>query len=184
MPTQNNHRPNSKPEIPNRIPEHRPPKPQSQGAFERFAERILMGRPNAIANIKGSHKYPNIRGKVEFRKAGGGTLVSARIYGLPSHRGGNAVFAFHIHEGGSCTGTIAEPFSNAGEHYNPTRAEHPYHAGDLPELFAQNGFALANFYTERFVPRQVTGRTVIIHEHSEEHRGGFGEKIACGVIVN
>jgi Cu-Zn family superoxide dismutase len=162
---------------------HQPSEPQNQSVFERIAQRLVMGKPNAVAHIKGSFKHPGIRGKVEFRKADKGTLVSARVYGLPTQKNGDSVFAFHIHSGESCAGTIAEPFSASGGHYNPGNTEHPYHAGDMPELFAQNGFALSNFYTERFTPRQVIGRTVIIHEHSENDKRGFGEKIACGVIV-
>lgn len=45
---------------------------------------------------------------------------------------------------------IDDPFADAMSHYNPGRCEHPYHAGDLPPLFGNNGFALCAFLTDRF----------------------------------
>ncbi|NMB33378.1 MAG: superoxide dismutase family protein, partial [Clostridium sp.] len=41
-------------------------------------------------------------------------------------------------------------------------------------------------YTSRFTPREVVGKTVIIHENPDDFRsqpsGDSGDRIACGVI--
>lgn len=114
------------------------------------------------AILRGSAKYPDLHGKVTF------------------------FFGFHIHEGGSCTGDSSDPFKNAGSHYNPTNAEHPFHAGDMPVLMGNHGMAWSEFYTDRFYPEDVVGKTVIIHDMADDFRsqpsGDAGEKIACGVI--
>ena len=64
--------------------------------------------------------------------------------------------------------------------------EHPNHAGDLPPLFGNNGFALSLFLTNRFTVDEVIGRTIIIHDHPDDFTtqpsGNSGTKIACGVI--
>ena len=94
---------------------------------------------------------------------------------------------FHIHAGGSCTGTKEEPFKNAGGHYNPTNMEHPNHAGNLPPLLSNDGTAFSMFYTNRFYPEDVIGKTVIIHALSDDFKtqpsGDAGEMIACGEIM-
>ena len=35
-------------------------------------------------------------------------------------------------------------------------------AGDMPPLFGNDGFAMMMFYTDRFFPEPVVGRTVVI----------------------
>ena len=71
-------------------------------------------------------------------------------------------------------------------HYNPKDCEHPYHAGDLPSLFGNNGLAAAAFLTDRFFVDDVIGKVVIIHDHPDDFTtqpsGSSGTKIACGVI--
>ena len=137
------------------------------------------------AVLRGSAKYPDLHGKVTFSEVYGGTIVSVFVEGLPDNRKGN-FFGFHIHEGGSCTGDRSDPFKNAGSHYNPTKAEHPFHAGDLPVILGNHGMAWSEFYTDRFYPEDVVGKTVIIHDMADDFRsqpsGDVGEKIACGVI--
>ena len=76
---------------------------------------ITNTMPEAYAKIKGNKKYPNLKGTVSFYGVHGGTIVVAEVTGLPE----NSTFhGFHIHEGENCTGTEAEPFQNAGTHYN------------------------------------------------------------------
>lgn len=137
------------------------------------------------AILRGSAKYPDLHGKVTFSEVYGGTIVSAFVEGLPDNGKGN-FFGFHIHEGGSCTGDSSDPFKNVGSHYNPTNAEHPFHAGDMPVLMGNHGMAWSEFYTDRFYPEDVVGKTVIIHDMADDFRsqpsGDAGEKIACGVI--
>lgn len=143
----------------------------------------------ALADVKGSDKYPNINGRVVFKKKGEGVLVTAEIMGLPYESGNchNKVFGFHIHEGDSCTGNASDPFANAGGHYNPDGCEHPMHAGDLPPLFGNNGYAYMSVYTDRFTISEIIERTVIIHSMPDDFMtqpsGNSGQRIACGKIM-
>ncbi len=149
---------------------------------------LLRGRPQAAASIAGSENYPGISGTVRFYQTGKGVIVLAEISGLPHSEFPchDRVFGFHIHEGTDCGGTMDDPFANVMSHYNPHGCEHPYHAGDLPPLFGNNGYALSLFLTQRFSVDEVIGRTVIIHDMPDDFTtqpsGRSGTKIACGVI--
>lgn len=144
--------------------------------------------PEAAAEIKGSKKYPRLRAKALFYPFWKGTLVYVQAAGLPEGEEpcGADIFALHIHEGSACTGTAEEPFKNAGGHYNPSGCAHPEHPGDLPPLFAGKGAALQVFYTDRFRPEEIKGRTMVIHgrrdDFTTQPSGDPGEMIACGVI--
>lgn len=150
---------------------------------------VLSRRPNAVAIIKGSDRYPEIKGRVLFHQMNDGVLVRAEIIGLPKGKGecNSPVFGFHLHGGKKCTGNEFDPFADAGEHYNPDDCPHPYHAGDMPPLFGANGKAFAMFLTERFKVTEIIGKTVIIHAKPDDFEtqpsGDAGEKIACGVIM-
>ncbi|MDD5863514.1 MAG: superoxide dismutase family protein [Firmicutes bacterium] len=143
--------------------------------------RIPTGRPEASACVRGGEEAPRLRGTVNFYTVSGGTLVTAEIRGLPQNDTG--FFAFHIHEGKRCCGA---DFAETGGHFNPGQQTHPRHAGDLPPLLSDGGCASAAFVTGRFTPREVVGRTVVIHNSADDFRtqpaGNSGKKIACGVI--
>lgn len=145
-------------------------------------------KPNSAADISGGENYPGIRGRVIFRQQKNGVLVTADIYGLPTGETGcgSGVFGFHIHEGEDCGSNGQEPFSNTKGHYNPGDCPHPYHAGDLPPLFENDGYAYMSFLTNRFTATEIIGRTVVIHlkpdDFHSQPSGNSGEKIACGVI--
>lgn len=138
----------------------------------------------ACALIKGSKKYPDIRGRIFFRQIPAGVLIKAEIFNLPNDRD---IFAFHIHQGNKCSGNDDDPFSEADGHFNPDNSPHPYHKGDLPPLFASKGYARMSFLTERFRLNEVIGKTIIIHsgtdDFSSQPSGNSGEKIACGEIL-
>ncbi len=91
-------------------------------------------------------------------------------------------FGMHIHEVGDCT----LPFDKTGGHYNPTNASHPEHAGDLPPLLSNNGYAWTAFYTGRLRMDEIIGKSIIIHgmrdDFTTQPAGDSGEKIGCGVI--
>lgn len=150
--------------------------------MSRFRESIICNTPTSEAVVKGSDKYPNIHGKVRFYRACCGTVVKAEISGLP----GNGFFAFHIHEGGKCAGNESDPFADAKGHFNPEKTEHPFHAGDMPPLLSSEGYAWSAFFTDKFTPEQIKGKTVIIHRLADDFHtqpsGGAGEKIACGMV--
>ena len=145
-------------------------------------------KPNSAADISGGENYPGIRGRVIFRQQKNGVLVTADIYGLPTGETGcdSGVFGFHIHEGEDCGSNGQEPFSNTKGHYTPGDCPHPYHAGDLPPLFENDGYAYMSFLTNRFTATEIIGRTVVIHlkpdDFHSQPSGNSGEKIACGVI--
>ena len=145
-------------------------------------------RFSAEALIKGSDKYPNISGKATFRQTSRGVLVCAQVYGLPFKEDCHAsdIFGFHIHSGGVCTGNADDPFANTLGHFNPDGCPHPYHAGDLPPLFGNRGYAYMTVLTDRFSVSEIIGKTVVIHAKPDDFKtqpsGNSGEKIACGVI--
>ena len=149
---------------------------------------VLRGRPQAAASIAGSESYPDISGTVRFYQTRQGVIVYAEISGLPHsdlpcHE---RIFGFHLHKGTDCGGNMDDPFADAMSHYDPNGCEHPYHAGDLPPLFGNDGLALCLCLTDRFSVDEVIGRTVIIHDHPDDlttqPSGSSGTKIACGVI--
>ena len=92
-----------------------------------------------------------------------------------------------IHEGTICEGDMHDPFSGAMSHYDPADCEHPFHAGDLPPLFSNHGYAFTAFLTDRFSLSEIIGKTVIIHVNPDDittqPSGNAGEKLACRVIA-
>ena len=154
---------------------------------------VLRQKPSLVARLAGAPEYADIRGLVRFYNTPAGVLVAAEVYHLPNEpeTDGQGVFAFHIHEGGPCEQPHApeasgEAFSLVGTHYNPKQRPHPYHAGDMPPLFSNNGYAFQIFLTNRFTLGEIKGRTVIIHKNPDDFTtqpsGGAGEKLACGDI--
>lgn len=147
----------------------------------------------AYAKIYGSHLAPNIYGNIFFDDVPGGTEVYVELWGLPNYEPAKdgldpiGPFGFHIHEYGLCEITDPDqPFLSAGEHYNPTNQPHGNHAGDFPVIFSNNGYARMCFFTDKFKPKDVIGRAVIIHQNPDDYRtqpsGNSGKRIACGVI--
>lgn len=149
---------------------------------------LLRRRPQAVAEVRGSVDYPTIRGWVRFYQTRQGVLVAAEVMGLPvpAQNCHSPIFGFHIHEGEQCTGNAKDRFADAKMHFNPDECPHPYHAGDLPPLFGNHGFAWMAVLTDRFTLNEVLGRTVIIHssvdDFTSQPSGNSGTKMACGVI--
>ena len=142
----------------------------------------------AKAAVMGSKDYPALHGTVTLRQMKNGVLVTAEIFGLPGKQDkcDGGVFGFHIHEGTQCSGNEKDPFADAKMHYNPDGCPHPYHAGDLPPLFGNNGYAYMSVFTNRFRVDEVIGRVIIIHSKPDDFTtqpsGNSGAKIACGKI--
>lgn len=132
----------------------------------------------AVASIFGG----GVRGTATFYQQPEGVLVKLSFCGLPKENT-DGFFALHIHEGATCAG---EKFSETGGHYNPKKAEHPSHAGDLPPLLSCQGRAYMSVLTDRFSLKEIVGRTIIIHSGTDDFRtqpsGNAGEKLACGEI--
>lgn len=142
---------------------------------------INIDAPDAVAQLHGSTAYPGLNGTVRLYQQERHVLVTAHICGLPDNAVG--FFGFHIHEGTSCAG---EDFAQTGGHFNPGVLPHPRHAGDLPPLLSCGGEAVMVVMTDRFSVGEVTGRTVVIHDHADDFTtqpsGNSGTKIACGII--
>ena len=152
-----------------------------------YLNHIMRAKPQAEAMIKGSNHYPNIIGRTTFYQLREGVIVYTQVTGLPHDKDNPfGVHGFHIHEGEICDGRENDPFALSGGHYNPLDKLHPYHAGDLPPLFANYGYAWNAVFTARFKVKDIVGRVVIIHKDPDDFQtqptGSAGEKIACGKI--
>ena len=150
-----------------------------------FLQILRQGQPEAAAWIQGSASWPQTAGSVRFyRTPYDGVLVEAQIFGLPNIRtqGSSDFYGMHIHEYGDCT----RPFAQAGNHYNPGQTAHPQHAGDLPPLLGNQGYAYTVFYDKRFLLDEIVGKSVIIHRMADDFHtqpsGDSGDRIGCGVI--
>ena len=142
---------------------------------------------SAKALIRGSEKYPQITGYAVFLPADVGTTVSISVYGLPKAMPcSEGIFAVHIHDGSSCTGNASDSFADTKSHYDTSGCPHPYHSGDMPSLFSAESEAHLAFVTDRFTPRDIIGKTIVIHGNADDMHsqpsGSSGEKIACGEI--
>ncbi len=143
---------------------------------------LLRGRPEAIALLRGDDAHPLLTGEALFYPWQEGALILTQATGFPA----DGFYAYHIHEFGSCCTGGDVPFSCAGGHYDPLHVPHPGHAGDLPPLLACGGRAYSLFFTGRFRPRDVLGRSAVLHalpdDFSTQPSGAAGMRIACGVI--
>ena len=150
-------------------------------------------KPIAYAKINGGTFAPDISGYINFYNVAGGTEVLVEVWGLPLYKPGQGdidpigPLGFHIHENGVCEIKDKDkPFDSAGGHYNPTNQPHGNHAGDFPVIFSNNGFARMSFFTDKFKPEDIIGKSVIIHQNPDDYRsqpaGDSGKRMACGII--
>lgn len=141
----------------------------------------------AIVKIKGNANYPMIKGIASLMPHHNGTLIRIQLMGLPSlHK--NNYFGLHIHEKGRCMPLHGkQPFSEAMAHYNPENDLHPQHAGDLGNLYSNQGICQMSLFTQRFSVQDVLDKALIIHLHhddlSHDSSGHAQERIACGKIL-
>lgn len=136
----------------------------------------------AVANLEGDISSPDLKGIAYFMPFKDGTMVEVEVSGLPGYKN-YELFPIHIHDGSNCIISNKGTIDNVLGHYNPTNEVHPYHAGDLPALFSNNGYAYMKFYTTRFKAYEVENKLVIIHESVQnENTNTFGRKIGCGKI--
>jgi Cu-Zn family superoxide dismutase len=153
-----------------------------------FLVDLLNRNPDAYAQIFGSPQYPGINGLVYLYQLPTGVYLMAQVQGLPDSDEPCApnIYAFHIHSGNACTGNQEDPFADTDGHFNPFNCPHPAHAGDLPPLFGNHGFALMSVFTDRFSVDEAAGRTFVVHARPDDFTtqpaGNAGAKIACGRI--
>lgn len=139
----------------------------------------------ACAKIMGNKDYPGLMGSVQFYEdPTTGVWVQVELSGLPDRDSAihSNFYGMHIHQNGDCS----IPFDKTGNHYNPNNVDHPDHAGDLPTILGNNGYAYSLFYTNRLKPSELINRSIIIHSEPDDFRtqpaGNSGTKIGCGVI--
>ena len=140
---------------------------------------VINEKPQAYAYLMGDR----ISGTVCFYPYNKGTIMIYEINGLPKDKG---FLGFHIHEGNSCNEKGNEQFGESLGHYNPTNQKHPNHLGDLPPLFETKSVAWGIVYIDKFKPKDIIDRTLIIHDYADDFHsqpsGNSGQKIACGII--
>ncbi len=115
--------------------------------------------------------------------------VNVRIRNVVPGRHG-----IHVHNVGSCT-SAATAFSGAGSHHNPAGVTHGSHAGDLPNLTANEaGIGRLHTRIDRFTlsagPNSAfdsDGSALVVHAAEDDlvtdPTGNSGARVACGVIV-
>ncbi len=173
-----------------------------------MSQGMMMGE--VVARAKADIKGEGITGTAEFieHKAANADKLQAGAWT------GNAVevivdvkglkpglHGMHLHAIGKC-----EPdFGAAGGHFDPgpnsntdPDANHPFHMGDLPNLFADaQGHAAARAWTSRVSltagPLSVfdaDGTAIIVHANPDQGITGDpksgvagGPRVACGVLV-
>ena len=147
----------------------------------------------AMASLSGSIYAPNLYGNIYFYSVEGGTEVFAEVWGLPLYKPATngeqpiSPFGFHVHQFGVCQIVDPEnPYVSAGEHYNPTNQPHGNHAGDLPVVFSNDGYARMSVFTNKFKPADIIGKSILLHQNPDDFRsqpaGNSGKRMACGVI--
>lgn len=141
------------------------------------------------------YKVPNTDGLDKAAWKGALVQVTVRVAGLKP-----GLHGMHLHAVGTCS----PDFAAAGGHFDPgpagntdPDANHPYHLGDLPNLFVNaEGHGTASAMTSRVSlsdgPLSVfdaDGTTIIIHASPDkgitgEPKSGVGggARLACGVL--
>lgn len=149
----------------------------------------MKTKQTAICRLMGSNEYPNLRGIVLFTQNENNVLVRISISNFPVTRNkcNQAIASLHIHNGNLCTPRRRPAFTNAQEHFNPNNCRHPYHAGDLGNIFInQDGSARLNIIIDRFTLDEINNKTIILHINKDDFTtqpsGNSGERIACGII--
>ncbi len=135
-------------------------------------------------------------GLATFTDDADGVTVRLLVEGLsPGEHG------WHLHEFGVCDPGGAEPFSSAGEHWNPTAHPHggpdddEHHAGDFGNHVAsEDGLAETEITTADFTFAagmtslfDEDGTAIVVHEGVDDlvtqPSGNSGPRYACGVVA-
>jgi Cu-Zn family superoxide dismutase len=148
------------------------------------------GAAVAVAEVKPTQGN-TLAGKVEFRQSGSEVRVRVDLVGMAP----NSEHGFHVHERGDCS---APDGMSAGGHFNPEGVAHgtfshpPHHAGDLPNLKADDKGEVHTTFEVTYLSvgsggTDVVGRSVIVHRDPDDYKsqpaGNSGPRLACGVIV-
>jgi superoxide dismutase, Cu-Zn family len=151
---------------------------------------LAQGAPRATADLEDADGNPV--GTAEFVETPRGVEVSVEVEGgiEPGEKG------IHIHE----TGSIEPDFEAAGDHFNPTDAQHGLenpegpHAGDLENIVvAEDGTASYRTVNDRITLGEGEnsilggdGTALVIHAEPDDQvtdpSGESGDRVAAGVI--
>lgn len=137
-------------------------------------------------------------GMAEFVETSGGVRISVEITGnVPTGTHG-----LHVHQKGDLS---RADFESAGDHFNPTGAEHGFdnpngpHAGDLKNItVAEDGTSVYEYVNDRITlsegPNSILdrdGSALVLHEMNDNYRtnddpqtgpGMSGDRAAAGII--
>lgn len=128
-----------------------------------------------------------VRGDLMVTNQGNAVAIRGILTGLEP----GSVHGFHVHQVGECS---LPDFASAGDHFNPTRAPHGEHLGDLPNIKAdKDGHATVDALVKGptlidpdGAPTQIVGRSLVVHAAPDDGKtqpfGESGSRIACAVI--
>lgn len=155
---------------------------------------LPVAAPEALqAKAKMIDTEGNEVGEVKFAEGDDGVLISINLTNVPDGKHG-----FHIHTVGKCE---QPTFESAGAHFNPTNKQHGIdnpegpHAGDLPNLNAENGEVISELVAKSITLEKgmansifdADGSAIVLHESVDDYKtdpaGNSGARIACGVIT-
>lgn len=137
-----------------------------------------------------------VSGELAFFPTDGGVRVEGYVKGLTA----NTTHGFHIHDKGDCS---APDGSSAGDHYNPTQAQHgapgpDTHVGDMGNIVsdAEGRATVSAFIVGGSVGTgghaehsrgNIVGHAIIVHaktdDLSSQPAGNAGPRVSCGVIA-
>ena len=178
-------------------PESATPMAAAQVATPMAAQQATpIATPMAALDVPLIDAAGDAVGLATFSEDADGVTVRLLIEGLsPGEHG------WHLHAIGLCEPDSPEPFSSAGEHWNPTAQPHggpdtdEHHAGDFGNLVAsEDGLAEIEITTSDFTleagPTSVfdeDGTSIVVHEGTDDlvtqPDGDSGPRYACGVVA-
>lgn len=137
-------------------------------------------------------------GTAEFEEVDGAVRIQVETTGMEP-----GFYGLHIHGTGLCEADGDAPFTSAGSHLGGDEADHPDHAGDLPQLLVKNsGEAVLTFETDRLTLSDLEDAALMIHTDPDNFAnvperyaedgvdgdtlatGDAGSRLGCAVIGN
>lgn len=135
-------------------------------------------------------------GTAEFEEVDGAVRIQVETTDMEP-----GFYGLHIHETGLCEAEGDAPFTSAGGHLGGDEADHPDHAGDLPQLLVKDsGEAVLTFETDRLTLADLEDTALMIHTDPDNYAnvperyaedgvdqntldtGDAGSRLGCAVI--